>query len=300
MKELRIKSYYFRIAGHVMEVQLWDKLKLSSCLPGFEAFRVKGEGKRIVSRVKVIRKNAPGVEDIASLAQDFKSIYDVGYGIEDSLRSVLSVSLGQNQLAESWELYSIDSFRYSVIYVGEETALEGSILSWLLMLVFGHSTLRYKTLLLDASVVDLEGLGYAFLGSKDNLKSIHSSLWVSCYEDTSLLSEGYPVVRVMPGGTVMIYGSPWSIVSCYKNRGVELKGLVCLYPGNENRWREVIEREAFISVFPGCMFVQWHSGYSALVRKNLKKVISRVRVGHLSCLPEVSAVRDCRLGLESI
>ena len=56
------------------------------------------------------------------------------------------------------------------------------------------------------------------------------------YTGARLLNDDQPILRLMPGGEVMLFGSPWSgKTSCYINEGVRLETIFRMEQAEENR-----------------------------------------------------------------
>lgn len=90
--------------------------------------------------------------------------------------------------------------------------------------------LRFDVFLLHASVVEVDGRGYAFLATSGTGKSTQTRLWLEHFGTRARVINGdKPLVRMMEDGTFRAYGTPW----CGKegmgcNDSVPLKALLFL------------------------------------------------------------------------
>lgn len=75
--------------------------------------------------------------------------------------------------------------------------------------------LQFGVFLLHASVVEVDGEGYAFLAVSGTGKSTQTRLWREYFGTrTRVINGDKPLVRVMEDGTCLAYGTPW----CGKER----------------------------------------------------------------------------------
>lgn len=107
-----------------------------------------------------------------------------------------------------------------------EALEEYEVLNHFIMISFIYSSAFAGTVLIHASCIAVGDEGVAFVGPSGIGKSTHSQLWLKYIPGTWLLNDDQPVLRVMPGGEVMLFGSPWSgKTPCYNKEGVRLKSL---------------------------------------------------------------------------
>ena len=105
-----------------------------------------------------------------------------------------------------------------------------------IMMLYALTALDTNALLIHASVIEHGGKGYIFQGKSGTGKSTHSRLWLKYIPDTTLLNDDNPVVRLMPDGTVRVFGTPWSgKTPCYINRSVPVGAFVRLFQALENK-----------------------------------------------------------------
>ena len=90
--------------------------------------------------------------------------------------------------------------------------------------------LKHTVFLMHASVIEVDGEGYAFLAHSGTGKTTQTRLWLEHFGARARVINGdKPLIRVMPDGTFVAYGTPW----CGKegmgcNASVSLKALFLL------------------------------------------------------------------------
>ena len=90
--------------------------------------------------------------------------------------------------------------------------------------------LNHNVFLMHASVIEVDGEGYAFLAHSGTGKTTQTRLWLEHFGSHARVINGdKPLIRVMPDGTFVVYGTPW----CGKegmgcNASVPLKALFLL------------------------------------------------------------------------
>ena len=163
-----------------------------------------------------------------------------------------------------------------------------------LMLLYALFTSVRNTMLIHASVVVADNLGYAFLGKSGTGKSTHTRLWLQNIPRTWLLNDDNPVVRVDDNGNPIIYGSPWSgKTSCYKNEGVRLKAVVRLSQAPQNAIRKLSGISAYAALAPSASSMKWEKKMADGLHRTLTRIIDIVGIYHLECLPDAAASILC-------
>lgn len=90
--------------------------------------------------------------------------------------------------------------------------------------------LQHDVFLMHASIIEVDGAGYAFLAHSGTGKTTQTRLWLEHFGSRARVVNGdKPLIRVMPDGTFVAYGTPW----CGKegmgcNASVLLKALFLL------------------------------------------------------------------------
>ena len=188
-----------------------------------------------------------------------------------------------------------EDYKDNVVYVPSSypSAIIEFALSNAMMLLYTFNTTPYDTLMVHASVVAHDEGAYMFLGRSGTGKSTHSSLWLKYIEDTYLLNDDNPVIR-LEGDNVNIYGTPWSgKTPCYKNEVFPLNAVVRLSQAPHNVIKKLPMLQAYASLMPACSCMRWDRRSTDALHKTVEKVISRVAGWHLECLPDEDAAHTC-------
>ena len=188
-----------------------------------------------------------------------------------------------------------DNFKNSVLYVPEaysDRLMEFAV-SNAMMLLYTFCTTPYDTLMVHASVIAHAGGGYMFLGRSGTGKSTHSRLWLNHIDDTELLNDDNPVIRLIDG-EAYIYGTPWSgKTPYYKNRRLPLMAVVRLSQAPYNKIERLKPLQAYASLMPSCSCMRWDRTSTDALHKTVEKVIMVVKGWHLECLPDEDAAQTC-------
>lgn len=189
---------------------------------------------------------------------------------------------------------SVD-FKDNTLYVPEDKAdsmMEFAV-SNAMMLLYTFCTTPLDTLMIHASVIAHADGGYMFLGRSGTGKSTHSRLWLNHIDDTELLNDDNPVIRLIDG-EVFIYGTPWSgKTHCYKNIKLPLKAVVRLSQAPYNKIERLRPLQSYASLMPSCSCMRWDRGSTDALHKTVEKVIAKVSGWHLECLPDEAAAKTC-------
>lgn len=163
-----------------------------------------------------------------------------------------------------------------------------------LMVMYALSSVRKHTLLLHASVVVHQGLGYLFLGHSGTGKSTHSRLWLKHIAGSRLLNDDNPVVRVCGDGVVRVYGSPWSgKTPCYVDADFPIGAIVRLSQAPYNRIRRLSPLEAYAALRPAVSGMRWNREVAEGLHRTETDVVSCVSTWRLECLPDAEAAQCC-------
>lgn len=169
------------------------------------------------------------------------------------------------------------------------------LLLYALWLAFGLPMLRRGALLMHSSVVDCAGMAVMCLGESGTGKSTHTQLWTKLFADCSLLNDDSPLVRLEEGG-VRCYGSPWSGKGAiFRSEGLPLAAMVRLRQAPHNAIMRQGAAAAMGCVLPSCpppfsADAECFGAEADLVGR----IVERVPVYMLDCLPNEAAARLCR------
>lgn len=159
-----------------------------------------------------------------------------------------------------------------------------------LMIMYALAGSQHDTLLMHASVVRKDGEAVLCLGVSGTGKSTHTSLWLKHIENTDLLNDDNPVVRIMPDGTVRVFGSPWSgKTPCYRNVSAPVKAFLQLRQAPFNKIEPMGAVPAFTSLLPSCSVMKWDRQNYISTCKIVENIMQKVPVMLLQCLPDRDA-----------
>ncbi|MBQ9529295.1 MAG: hypothetical protein IJR73_02940, partial [Bacteroidales bacterium] len=163
-----------------------------------------------------------------------------------------------------------------------------------MMLLFTFSTAQKGALVIHSSVVTNGGRGYLFLGRSGTGKSTHSRLWMENIPGTELLNDDNPVLRLMPDGTVCVYGSPWSgKTPCYKAQDAPVGAIVSLCQAPQNHIKKLTVIQAYATLIESSSSFRpvkecadgWH--------RTLEGICAAVPFYRLECRPDRDAALLC-------
>lgn len=162
-----------------------------------------------------------------------------------------------------------------------------------LMIIYQMNGGFHDTLLLHASVVRHNGIGYAFIAKSGTGKSTQVSSWLRYIENCDLVNDDTPAVRVL-GGDVFIYGTPWSgKTPCYRNLKVRLGAITKIDRASANSIEKLPTARAVGFMMPACSTMMWDDVIFDNTCNTIAHIIERVGVYELHCLPDKEAAIIC-------
>ena len=162
------------------------------------------------------------------------------------------------------------------------------------MLVYAFATAGMKTLLFHSSVTVRNGVGYMFLGHSGTGKSTHSKQWLAAFDDAWLLNDDNPAVRVLPDGSVRVYGTPWSgKTPCYKNESALVGALVQLAQAPHNEIVQLKMTQAYPYILASVSGLKVMPAMMDMLYETIAQLLALKPVYKLECLPNTDAARVC-------
>ena len=153
--------------------------------------------------------------------------------------------------------------------------------------------LRFDVFLLHASVVEVDGQGYAFLATSGTGKSTQTRLWLEHFGTRARVINGdKPLVRMMEDGTFRAYGTPW----CGKdginiNEKAPVAGVCFLKQAPHNAIRRLESREALENILRQTLWKFYDPVRLSAVLGHLDHFLKRIPVYELENLPVPEAAR---------
>ena len=163
-----------------------------------------------------------------------------------------------------------------------------------LMILYALATAAENTVLFHAAVVSHKDKGYMFLGPSGTGKSTHASLWQQYIEETALINDDNPVVRINEDGHAVVYGSPWSgKTPCFRNVSFPLGGIVNLSQAPYNKIHQLSGIHAYAALVASISGKRWDADIADGLHRTENILATTVPVWHLECLPDEEAARLC-------
>ena len=160
------------------------------------------------------------------------------------------------------------------------------------MVCYAFSGAHHGVLMMHASVIRHAGRGYLFQGKSGTGKSTHSQLWLKHIDDTELLNDDNPAIRLMADGEARVYGTPWSgKTPCYKQEWVPIGGFLRLHQAPHNKIRQYQPLEAFASILSSCSTMIWDEPSYNGICQTISGICRVAHAYDMECLPDADAAR---------
>lgn len=110
--------------------------------------------------------------------------------------------------------------------------------------------LEYNGIILHASVIEMDGVAFAFTAPSGTGKSTHCRLWLEAFPEKARIINGdKPLIRHIED-ELYVYGTPWCGKENYNvNTKAPLKAICFLERGEENKIRQIDKNEALKKIF---------------------------------------------------
>ncbi len=287
---------YYVVAEIALEIRYPSQVKIDTVLYNFKRFQVEEvpAGMPVIS-FDLFLNNVQLQQEHFKLLSDISIVWGDNFKFYESEQQYLTHIEGfQANQSASWKMLSNKNFSQSAIYTDGSIEAGNTALSWLLMVAFGQSILRFNTALIHASVVKKEDRAVAFLGKSGTGKSTHSKLWLQYIPGYELLNDDNPAIKCLPNGDVYIYGTPWSgKTPCYKNEKGRLEAFIRLKQAPYNQMDLKTGKLALMALLPSFTALRWNNELFSSMIGLLENIIAKVYVGELACLPNEEAAKLC-------
>ena len=288
---LILETLLYCVAEHTLEISLQDPQITEEWIPSFSPFKIANGVKDLFSLT--ILSNEATLTEEGSFVTEF-NVDGMLFQVYRLSNNGYRYKISNPKEPETWcSLFTNEDFSEGKAFLKGANWLKHYSLNNFLMLMYGFSSATKETLLFHSSVIEKDNKGYLFLGKSGTGKSTHSRLWLENIPDTSLLNDDNPVIRIIDG-KAFVYGSPWSgKTPCYKNRKVEIGGIVRLkqYPAN------IIERQtgvkAYAALLPSISNMIWDKRVNHSISDTISSLASICQVFQLQCLPNAEAAELC-------
>ncbi len=286
-----MENHSFKIAGLNVQILFTDSDKNSMrLLPSFRTFETKEADGDIFFTLTV--------DDSLRPAKDKQLIRKFDTGNGDTLVYQLSDGGYQYIIRDIHNrdcclLITNEHFTECRCALNGDWTMRSFGLNDALMLIFAFAGSYRQTMLIHASCIMLDGVGYPFIAQSGTGKSTHSSLWLKHIEGAELLNDDNPIIRIIDGKPY-IYGSPWSgKTPCYRNRQALLGAVTRIDRAPQNSIERLKPVKAFASLLPACSSMKWDSTIYRNLGDAVTRIIETTPVYTLHCLPDQEAALLC-------
>ncbi len=288
-----MSQHFYRIAGHLVEIQVQNSPDGVGLIPSFRPFAL-GEIPQDEHPVLTVV-----VDDSFELADGATEIGEFDSG--GNMHKVSQLPDGGYQFgvySSSHQLCAImqcspDFSKCTVAVKTDVASLRTFGMNNCMMIAYAFSTVHRSTLLVHASVIRKDGRGYLMTAPSGTGKSTHTFLWYKNIPGCDLMNDDNPVVRVEEGHAI-IYGSPWSgKTPCYRNIQAPIGAIVRIQQRPENTIRPMDPVESLAVMLSQVSSMKWDKDIYHTVCSNLSELIGCVPFYELGCLPNAEAAHLC-------
>lgn len=276
-------TMYYSIAGHILEISG----KRPGCIPGFSPFLPdsRSTNKPLIS----IRLN----EKVSCRSTALLYRFTIEEGTCEFIKENDSYIIRWHQTGGMlWQMkvQALEDEFIALSDMNEETDIH--ILRFSIWIAFGIAALHRQTVSVHASTLIYQDRSILFLGESGTGKSTQSQLWLKHIEDTELLNDDSPFIRIDEQGMPIVWGSPWSgKTPCYKNKHTSVAALVRLRQAPFNSIRRLRTIESIGALQPSLPPIfAIETVLADLMYQCLSSVIGQIPVYSLDCLPDRDAV----------
>lgn len=278
---------YYIVADHLFTVEADQNL--FSLMSNYEPFRTESPQDASDPLFTMTAAEGPSIDYTEEIRQDEEG-QTIICGHTELDEPVFEMRWREKTIG--WLLCSAD---YRKVQLNLSGYLPKAALDNSLMIIFALASAIHDTVLFHSAVIGFEGRGYMFLGRSGTGKSTHASLWKRFIEGAELINDDNPAVRILPDGTAMVYGTPWSgKTPCYRNVSCPIGGIVLLKQAPYNKIRKLTGIEAYAAVVPGISGKRWDRTIADGLHKTENTIVGKVPIWHLECLPDEAAARLCK------
>lgn len=286
-------SHYFSIADHFVCLKFAENQRNGMfLLPAFEPFREQTVSGKITLDVEIDDTLRPIPKDERTRIRTFPG----GNGdiVVDKLNDGgYQFILKDLQTNECALLISNADFSKCKIALKGNYDMRCFGLNSALMIAYANATCFYQTVLIHASLVRHNGVGYAFNAKSGTGKSTQVSMWLRYIPNCDLMNDDNPILRIIEG-KVIVYGGPWSgKTPCYRQIKAPLGAITRISQASENRVERLEPIEAIASLIPSCSAMKWDSNLYDKTLDTLKQFVEKVGIYVLHCLPNKDSAVIC-------
>jgi hypothetical protein len=295
---LENKTYTFNVADHIVRIvdnntnASGSKPSVAALIPSFKNFYVDDNECNALFTLTVDDSIRPVPKDQRQRIRAF----DTGNGetiVDEITTGGYQYIIKNTDGRDCCLLICNGDFSVCRCALNGNTGMRVFGLNNAIMLVFAFATSHLDTVMLHASLVRHDKRGYAFIAKSGTGKSTQVSMWLRHIPDCDLMNDDNPIVRVVDD-KVFIYGSPWSgKTPCYRNTKAPLGAITRIDRAKTNSIEKLAPVDAFASLLPACSAMKWDVGIMRSVCDTVTKIIERIPIYTLHCLPDKQSAIVC-------
>lgn len=298
----------FCVADHLFAVNIQENVSLWPCLANYLPFETEPANVCLSSLIFALdvreQMDICLPEDMRCVAEYDNEVVAIGIYSNAEGAQLVRIAANKYRLDEAgWLVWKQGSREITLLLKsGNSTEHNVFVVNNSLMLLYAMFTAGLNTLLMHASVVTYTEKAFVFLGKSGTGKSTHSRLWLEHIAGTSLLNDDNPVIRILDGNEIRVYGSPWSgKTPCYKNESAKLGAIVRLSQALVNEIERLEGVAAYIAVLPSASGMKWDRKLTEGMHNTLAALAHVGAVFQLKCRPDREAAVLCsRVVTESL
>lgn len=288
-----MKTILLSIAGFGVRICVGNEFPAFALPASFAPFTVSDDGGfDVLFTLHIEVGEAPSLDALTPVAT---GINDLGEARLFEISTGYAVALSLFPGAGFRVMTMDDTFTVARLILAPGDPYAAYAADSMLRIMFSQAIVGRRAFLLHASAIEASGRAVLFMGRSGTGKSTHSGLWQEAFPDATLINDDDPVVRVMPDGTVRVYGSPWSgKTPCYRQHSAPVSAFVRLCQAPADVFTPLADVEAFIAILPGVSVISCNRRLYDTVCSTVIEAASATTVATLDCLPHTDAARLCR------
>ncbi|MBO4743605.1 MAG: hypothetical protein J5533_08230 [Bacteroidales bacterium] len=285
---------FFKVAGHIFSLSMTDSCSLWSRLGQYEPFATQETDSQLFN-VELSQEPFERPDSLELLydpeTEAGETVVRLSHGKD---LWVFDMSPDKDIPCRS-HLVATEDFTQGILYLDTRRVSDAIFgINNSLMLLFAFCSAPLGTLEMHASMVSNGGKAYLFLARSGTGKSTHSQLWLDYIPGSELMNDDNPIVRALPDGTIMAYGSPWSgKTPCYRNVEAPVGAFVRIRRGPENKITPLSILEAYALLYSSCSGFKAHHNIADGLHATLEKAVTTTPCYVLDCRPDEEAARVC-------
>lgn len=282
-----IKQNHYIVAGHSFTIEA-DEMILNK-LSEYEPFRDEAQKEDVFKMT--IKTSSPNLNT--------KMIVDNQWELDNTSSISGHTSDGHFFFKYQWQhkpiacLITDQQYTRGTAYLtGYEPTLA---INMAMMVLYRHATAHLMTTIIHTSAIAYKQHAYLFIGLSGTGKSTHSQLWLSNINDTSLINDDKPVIRIHENGEIMLYGSPWSgKLKCYRNVSYPVGAIVKLKQAPYNKISKLNKIEAYVALLHCIYGKRWEKSIADALHNIECILVDTLPIYQLECLPDKEAALLCK------